>query len=114
MELRRVLKDVALVQLLGDPSVGVRGIAYDSRAVESDYLFAALKGQREDGNDFVEQAAARGAVAILSARPGDRRPASLSWAQVEAARLARVWGCRTEGNDPGCVSPGGDPKGGRH
>ena len=88
MELRRVLEDVALVKLLGDPSVGVRGIAYDSRAVEPGYLFAALKGQKEDGNDFVEQAAARGAVAVLSVRSGDRRPAPLSWAQVEDDRLA--------------------------
>ena len=88
MELRRVLEDVALVRLLGDPAVGVRGIAYDSRTVEPGYLFAALKGQKEDGNDFVEQAAARGAVAVLSVRSGDRRPAQLSWAQVEDDRLA--------------------------
>ena len=41
------------------------GLASDSRAVRPGYLFAALPGSQADGADFVEDAVARGAVAIL-------------------------------------------------
>ncbi|HEX4860424.1 MAG TPA: Mur ligase domain-containing protein, partial [Rhizomicrobium sp.] len=55
------------------------GLASDSRAVEPGYLFAALSGTRDDGAKFVEDAARRGAVAVLG------RPELA--AQVEALGL---------------------------
>ena len=47
----------------------VNGLTADSRAVQPGYLFAALRGVASDGHDFVEQAIANGAVAILADRP---------------------------------------------
>jgi UDP-N-acetylmuramoyl-L-alanyl-D-glutamate--2,6-diaminopimelate ligase len=41
------------------------GLASDSRAVRPGYLFAALSGSRADGADFVGDAIARGAVAVI-------------------------------------------------
>jgi UDP-N-acetylmuramoyl-L-alanyl-D-glutamate--2,6-diaminopimelate ligase len=41
------------------------GLASDSRAVRPGYLFAALSGSRADGADFVQDAIARGAVAVI-------------------------------------------------
>jgi UDP-N-acetylmuramoyl-L-alanyl-D-glutamate--2,6-diaminopimelate ligase len=43
----------------------ITGLASDSRAVEPGFLFAALSGSRDDGAKFVEDAARRGAVALL-------------------------------------------------
>ncbi|HEU4400746.1 MAG TPA: Mur ligase domain-containing protein, partial [Candidatus Polarisedimenticolia bacterium] len=65
MQLARLLENVPTVGVSGDPSISVRGVAYDSRAIEPGFLFAALRGQRKDGNEFVPQAIARGAVAVL-------------------------------------------------
>jgi len=92
VQLQRLLEEVPGARLSGDPATNVRGLAYDSRAVEPGFLFVALQGQRIDGNDFVEQAAERGAVAVLSSRPGPRRPQGIAWVQVEDDRLglARV------------------------
>ena len=42
------------------------GIAYDSRKVEKDDLFAALAGVNTDGNKYISQAIASGAGLILS------------------------------------------------
>ena len=46
--------------------IEVRGLCCDSREVEPGFLFAALAGTRADGADFVAEAIARGAVAVLT------------------------------------------------
>lgn len=50
----------------------ITGITQDSRKVKPGYLFAALKGEKSDGADFIPMAIKNGAVAILSDRLGDR------------------------------------------
>jgi len=47
-----------------DPEVS--SLAYDSRQVEPGSLFFALEGEKLDGNRFVSDAVAKGAVAIVS------------------------------------------------
>ena len=49
-----------------DEDIEVRGLSADSREVEPGFLFAALAGARADGAEFVAEAIARGAVAILT------------------------------------------------
>jgi UDP-N-acetylmuramoyl-L-alanyl-D-glutamate--2,6-diaminopimelate ligase len=56
-------------ELLRAVSAGTfRGIAIDSRAVESGELYVALRGERVDGHDFVQQALERGALAVVVER----------------------------------------------
>ena len=52
-------------RLLGPGEVRVSGVAYDSRLVEPGDLFAALRGGEFDGHAFIEDAARRGAAALL-------------------------------------------------
>lgn len=49
-----------------DPSVIVTGVTHDSRAIRPGDLFAALPGERAHGAEFAAQAAAAGAVAVLT------------------------------------------------
>src|SRR5665213_3755905 len=51
----------------GDPEIS--GLSLDSRKVEPGFVFAALRGTRADGKEFVDDAVARGAVAILTDDP---------------------------------------------
>jgi len=44
----------------------IAGLTSDSRAVEPGFLFAAIPGQIADGRDFIGDAVARGAAAILA------------------------------------------------
>jgi UDP-N-acetylmuramoyl-L-alanyl-D-glutamate--2,6-diaminopimelate ligase len=48
------------------------GLTADSRAVRRGYLFAALPGEKTDGRQFIAQAIASGAVAVLA--PAGTRP----------------------------------------
>ncbi|MFP6743263.1 MAG: UDP-N-acetylmuramoyl-L-alanyl-D-glutamate--2,6-diaminopimelate ligase [Alphaproteobacteria bacterium] len=56
--------------LAGDPvvtgEVDILGLTADSRAVRPGYLFAALCGGQADGADYVRDALARGAAAVLA------------------------------------------------
>ena len=64
------LKDVALVVggALHGNAVAFSGVTTDSRRVSAGDLFVAISGERFDGNQFVAEAAARGAVAALTSR----------------------------------------------
>jgi UDP-N-acetylmuramoyl-tripeptide--D-alanyl-D-alanine ligase len=58
-----------------DGSATVTGVTLDSRAVAAGDLFVAVAGERVDGHDFLDAAAAAGAVAALTTRPGGPLPA---------------------------------------
>ena len=49
----------------GNPDLEVQGVVSDSRQVEKDYLFLAIKGERVDGHDFIPQVMEKGAAAAV-------------------------------------------------
>lgn len=51
------------------PAIEVRGAVIDSRLVTPGCLFVALHGERQDGHDYIPQAIAGGAVAVIAERP---------------------------------------------
>ena len=53
----------------GAPDMVVTGLASDSRGVEAGDLFFALPGELHDGRQFIRQAVARGARAIVAEPP---------------------------------------------
>jgi len=52
----------------------IHGVSIDTRSIESGSIFVALRGEASDGHDYLQQAAARGAVAAIVAN-GRRHPA---------------------------------------
>jgi UDP-N-acetylmuramoyl-L-alanyl-D-glutamate--2,6-diaminopimelate ligase len=71
MDLERLVAALEPVEVLGRPSVEVRDLAYDARAVGPGALFFAVPGTRADGHDFALEAAAGGAVALVVERALD-------------------------------------------
>lgn len=69
-ELARVLN----VSIPNTGEVSVIGVSDDSRSVEPGDLYVALPGTNAHGLDFEAQAHGRGAVAVLSDRPGALLP----------------------------------------
>ncbi|MBT2143476.1 MULTISPECIES: UDP-N-acetylmuramoyl-tripeptide--D-alanyl-D-alanine ligase [unclassified Rhodanobacter] len=49
----------------------ITGVAIDTRKLRPGDLFVAIKGERADGHDYLDEAAARGAVAALVTRKVD-------------------------------------------
>ena len=52
-------------QVRGDKSVSLEGISTNTRTLRSGQLFIAIRGERFDGHDFLEDAVARGASAAM-------------------------------------------------
>ncbi len=71
------------------PAVPISGIAIDSRKVEPGNLFVAMQGGSMDGHDFIPDAIARGAVAVVYEK--DLTDLSVSSVRVENARLSLTW-----------------------
>ena len=63
------------------------GVSTDTRSIAAGQLFVALSGERFDAHDFLAQAAAGGATAMLVARP-EALPAGVSAVVVDDTRLA--------------------------
>jgi len=74
---------LSVVSLVGDRQV--RGIAYDSRQVERDFLFVAVKGYQTDGHLYVSDALERGACAVLL-QDTVSVPGNISWALAADTR----------------------------
>ena len=56
-----------------DGRARAEGYSIDSRTIRAGELFFAVKGERLDGHDFVEQALGRGAVGAVIAREHETR-----------------------------------------
>jgi UDP-N-acetylmuramoyl-L-alanyl-D-glutamate--2,6-diaminopimelate ligase len=75
-------------RVIGDREVVVRGVFQDSRKVLPGSLFAIRKGEKTSGAGFLEDALARGAVAILTDDEGVAARATVPAVVVEDARAA--------------------------
>jgi UDP-N-acetylmuramoyl-L-alanyl-D-glutamate--2,6-diaminopimelate ligase len=60
---------IKVLEQRGDGNRQVHSIMDDSRSVMDGSLFVAVKGERVDGHEFVEQAIKAGAVAVLAQEP---------------------------------------------
>jgi len=66
MKLKKLIDNLdGVVKVEGRTNFEISGIACDSKAVKPGYLFAALKGSKVNGADFIDEAIERGASAIL-------------------------------------------------
>lgn len=84
MNFLELLEGAEVSDQSGNPEI--TGIEYDSRRVKPGNVFVAMRGESSDGNRFVDQALAAGAVAIVT--DSDRTHANVAWARVPHGRRA--------------------------
>src|SRR2546428_3765931 len=68
MQLKTLLAAIPIREVIGPVDRAVESIAYDSRRVQRDGLFVALRGEKSDGHDFIGQAIEKGAAVIVAER----------------------------------------------
>ena len=64
MKLTQLIKALE-TEIIGNPDVEIKGIAYDSRKVKPGFLFLAIKGFETDGHKYIGSAIENGAVAVI-------------------------------------------------
>ena len=83
MKLSDILKKVAVLESQGDLNREITGVNIDSRQVESDDLFVAVKGTQTDGHAYIDKAIGQGAKAVLMSDPLPAEPvAGVSYVRV--------------------------------
>jgi UDP-N-acetylmuramoyl-L-alanyl-D-glutamate--2,6-diaminopimelate ligase len=88
VKLAEILKDVSGVTARGAAeNLDVASVCCDSRKVRPRDVFVAVRGTRDEGLRYVEQALARGAAAVVAETPPPPELAS-RWVRVADARLA--------------------------
>jgi UDP-N-acetylmuramoyl-L-alanyl-D-glutamate--2,6-diaminopimelate ligase len=86
MTFEQLLQGAEVLSRNGNPPVN--GFEYDSRRVKAGDLFVAMHGESSDGNRFIDQAIAAGAVAIVSDSATEKPRSGVAWAQVSHGRRA--------------------------
>ncbi|HKP05502.1 MAG TPA: UDP-N-acetylmuramoyl-L-alanyl-D-glutamate--2,6-diaminopimelate ligase [Chthoniobacterales bacterium] len=66
MQLKTLVAAISPRQIIGPLDRVVESVAYDSRRVQRDGLFVALRGEKSDGHQFIEQAIEKGASVIVT------------------------------------------------
>jgi UDP-N-acetylmuramoyl-L-alanyl-D-glutamate--2,6-diaminopimelate ligase len=83
MRLNEIFKWIPGACFSGTGDTEILGIANDSRKVGKGWLFFAVTGLKEDGNDFIRAAILNGAAAVVTDKPVP--------AQLPAAHPVIVW-----------------------
>src|SRR3954465_5707973 len=66
MQLKTLAAAISPRQIIGPVDRVVESIAYDSRRVQRNGLFVALRGEKVDGHQVIEQAVEKGATVIVT------------------------------------------------
>jgi UDP-N-acetylmuramoyl-L-alanyl-D-glutamate--2,6-diaminopimelate ligase len=66
MQLKTLVAAISPGQIIGPVDRVVESIAYDSRRVQRNGLFVALRGEKTDGHQFIEQAVEKGATVVVT------------------------------------------------
>jgi UDP-N-acetylmuramoyl-L-alanyl-D-glutamate--2,6-diaminopimelate ligase len=84
-----ILSELPVVEVTGPTNGAIAAVAYHAASVAPDALFVAVPGRWHDGHDFIAQALARGARAVVGGRPVPADwPADRTYARVPDARHA--------------------------
>ena len=87
MKLQDLVAGAGVQGPLVNPEVLISSVVYDSRQATAGSLFAAIRGEKTDGNRFISTALERGAAAIVSEMP---RPVAHAQPLGTQAQIAEV------------------------
>jgi len=90
VKMYKIFKDVSYKLLQEGENFEIRGIEYDSRKIEKDFVFVAMTGSAVDGHDFIQKAIDSGAKMIICEKDVNvkeyRNADSVTFVQVEDIR----------------------------
>ncbi|MFH1784273.1 MAG: UDP-N-acetylmuramoyl-L-alanyl-D-glutamate--2,6-diaminopimelate ligase [bacterium] len=64
--IKKIISALDIKEVSGDTGTKITGVSADSRRVEKGYLFVSIRGYKEDGSKYINDALSKGAVAVVS------------------------------------------------
>jgi len=98
--LKDILYKVAIEAVKGTTDVSVGKIEFDSRKIESDDVFVAIRGTVSDGHDFIEKAISLGAIAVVCEVVPETTHDGITYVQVADTSLALAYMSANYYGDP--------------
>ena len=86
--IKELIRALDAVQVVGDTSVGVSGLNYDSRKVAVGDCFFAVVGVQSDGHNYIPQAVERGACVVVCERLPESFAEGVCYVQVADTNAA--------------------------
>jgi len=88
MTLKDILYKVTLNAVVGQTSVSVKNIDFDSRNISTNDAFVAINGTISNGHDFIDKAIKQGAIAIICEELPNNIIEGITYVQVESSSSA--------------------------
>ncbi len=86
--LQNILYTVQIQSVVGSTSIEVEGLAIDSRLVQKDFVFIAIKGEKSDGHLFISKAIELGATVIVCEELPENKIDSITYIQVQNSAVS--------------------------
>ena len=83
MKIDKILEGIEIVSIKGAKNRVISGVVFDSRLVEKDSLFVAVKGYKSNGHDFISSAISSGAAAILCEDLPENPDKNICWIKTK-------------------------------
>lgn len=86
--LQDLLYKTGIEEVVGSTSISISSICFDSRKVNSDSVFIAVKGIHSDGHDYIKTAIGKGSVAIICETLPEQIHSGITYVRVKNSSIA--------------------------
>lgn len=86
MKIKKLIKDLSPLKIIGNTDVEISGIEFDSRKVQKGNLFVATIGTESDGHNFIPKAIENGASVVLCQNLPEEQVSGITYIQVSDSR----------------------------
>lgn len=87
-KLSDLLYKVSIEKLIGNVGSSIKNISFDSRRIESGYIFFAIKGYDLDGHKYIPQAITQGASVVVCEELPEELSDYVTYVQVKNSSIA--------------------------
>ena len=98
--LKDILYKVAIEAVKGSTDIAINKMDFDSRKIEANDIFVAIRGSISNGHDFIEKAIQRGAVAIVCDTFPEKIAKGITYVQVKDTNSALAFMAANYFGDP--------------
>ncbi len=86
--LKDILYKVRIIEVIGSTNVAITSVNFDSRKIEKDSLFIAVKGTQSDGHKYIDDTITKGAIAVLCEELPAKLNEKITYVKVNDSSIA--------------------------
>ncbi|MGO3811753.1 UDP-N-acetylmuramoyl-L-alanyl-D-glutamate--2,6-diaminopimelate ligase [Mesonia sp.] len=86
--LKDILYRVSIESVIGDTNVAIQNIDFDSRKISLNDVFVAIRGEANDGHEFIAKAEENGAIAVVCEELPAKQINGITYVLVENSKEA--------------------------